>query len=268
MKKIQLMLSLALMISSGVVAQDRYFARTYTSDVLPKGRVDLELWHTSRFGHKGQFYHGQDQRMEVEIGLGKNLQTAVYFNRFQTRYSEGSEGTVLDNQIGFSNEWKWKLRDPAAHKLGVSLYGEWGLKGGDELELETKLILDKIFGKNLLAFNAVYEYEREFEWSNNKVESGKLQTAELDLGYQYFLKPGLGVGLELVNTNKISDEHGWEYAVLFGGPTLNFKKDKWFIILNYLPQLGNLHQTVSAPAKKVLDDHERVEARFIVGISL
>jgi hypothetical protein len=65
-------------------AQDRNFVRTYQSTVLPKGAIDLEFWHTSRFGHTGQFYNAQDQRMELEFGLGKNWQTAFYFNHYNS----------------------------------------------------------------------------------------------------------------------------------------------------------------------------------------
>src|SRR4029078_6990108 len=125
------------------VAQDRFFARTYTTNILPKGAIDLEFWHTSRFGHQVQFFHAQDQRMELEFGLGKNLQTAFYFNRYQQRLSISANGTTTSNEIGFSNEWKLKLSDPSANKIGSALYFEAGVKGGDEVELETKIILDK-----------------------------------------------------------------------------------------------------------------------------
>ena len=58
---------------TSVQAQDRYFAITYSSNVLPKGAVDMEILHASRFGHQGEFYNAQDQRMEIVIGLGKNV---------------------------------------------------------------------------------------------------------------------------------------------------------------------------------------------------
>ncbi len=96
------------MISGAATAQDRYFGRTYTTSILPKGAVDLEFWHTSRLGHQDQFFHAQDQRMEVEIGVGSDWQTAFYFNRYQQRFSESANGTTTSNEIGFSNEWKWK----------------------------------------------------------------------------------------------------------------------------------------------------------------
>jgi hypothetical protein len=265
MKKISVVL-VVFIIAASVQAQDRYFGYTYTTNILPKGAIDLELWHTSRIGHLNQFYHAQDQRMETEIGLGKNWQTAFYFNRYQKRFSTTARGTETSSEIGFSNEWKVKLSDPNKNKLGFALYGEWGIKGGDELELETKAILDKSFGKNLLALNIVGEHEREFDWNNSKTSSEKENVIELDLGYMYNLTTNFGLGLELRNHNEVKNGE-WEHSVLFGGPTINFRGDRWFVIGNVLPQLRNLRKTNEAPNNKVLDEHERVEARIIVGIS-
>ena len=268
MKKI-LFIIVAALGFIGIQAQDRNFARTYQTTVLPKGAIDLEFWHTSRMGHSGQFFHAQDQRMEVEFGLGKNWQTAFYFNRYQQRYSTTSDGTITSNEIGFSNEWKVKLSDPVANKLGLALYGEWGIKGGDELELESKLILDKVFGKHLLAFNGVYELEKEFKWKDGNIHSGGYEMpVELDFAYMYKLDKKLGIGFEIRNNNGIAKGEGWEYSALFGGPTINFRSNRWFVIANYQPQWGNLHKTAIVPGNKVLDDRERTEARILIGISL
>ncbi|MEP6615145.1 MAG: hypothetical protein ABJA57_01135 [Ginsengibacter sp.] len=250
-------------------AQDRFFARTYTSNVLPKGGIDLEFWHTSRIGHQNQFYHAQDQRMELEIGLGKNVQTAFYFNRFQQRFSEGPFGTTTSGEIGFSNEWKIKLSDPTANKVGLALYAEASIKGGDEVELETKIILDKYIGKSLIAFNAVAEFEKEFNWVNQRVRAGGWVTPiEIDLAYMYDIKPVLGAGIEVVNRNDIVQGDGWKNSIFYAGPTLNYRGNRWFVIINYLPQLKNIRKTVFSPGSKVLDEHERSEARIIFGITL
>ncbi|MEP6927888.1 MAG: hypothetical protein ABI834_09645 [Ginsengibacter sp.] len=267
MKKI--MLFAFCSISFHAFSQDRFFARTYTSNVLPKGAIDLEFWHTSRFGHKNQFFHAQDQRMEIEFGLGKNLQTSFYFNRFQTRFSEGNNGTATSNEIGFSNEWKLKLSDPTANKIGLALYAEATIKGGDEVELETKIILDKYIGKSLFAFNGVAEFEKEFEWENGRVKNnGWITPVELDLAYLYNINPAFGVGIEVVNTNDIAPNEGWKNSIFYAGPTLSYRGNRWFAIVNYLPQLYNIHKTTYSPGSKVLDNHERAEARIIFGISL
>lgn len=265
----QLFTFIVCAMSMNGMAQDRYFARTYTSNVLPKGAIDMEFWHTSRFGHEGQFFHAQDQRMELEFGLGKKLQTAFYFNRYQKRFSESANGTVVTNEVGFSNEWKYKLSDPSQNKIGAALYAEWGVKGGDEIELETKIILDKSIGKSLFAFNGVVELEKEFEWKNGKLKSDNYKSpVELDFAYLYNISPAIGLGFELVNHNDFAKGKGWENSVFYGGPTLNYRLDRWFVIANYLPQWSNVHKTIYSPSSKVLDEHERAEARIILGISL
>jgi len=271
MKKMRQIFIIAILLSVYFKSksQDRNFARTYQTNVLPKGAIDFELWHTTRLGHSRQFFNAQDQRMELEFGLGKNWQSAFYFNRYQKRFSTLLDGTEVSDEIGISNEWKVKLSDPVANKLGVALYGEWGFKGGDELELESKIILDKIFGKHLFAFNGVYELEKEFEWEGGKIKSDSyVMPVEFDLAYLYNANKSFGIGFELRNHNEIVKGFGWEHSVVFGGPTLNFRGNRWFVIANYQPQWVNLRKTSVAPGNKVLDEHERTEARILIGISL
>ena len=264
MKKLLLSVSLVLAVSI-CFSQDRNFGRTYTTTILPKGNFDIELWHTSRFGHEGEYFHGIDQRMEYEVGLGKNVQTAFYFNRYQISRSDSNGRINQATEIGFSNEWKWKVTKPTS-RIGVALYGELGVKG-DELELESKLILDKYFGKSILAFNAVLEIEGEAQWRNGRNKFDFEQTPiEFDLAYMYNFSTAFGVGVELVNHNDLSKAY-WDNSVLYAGPTLNFRGSKWFIIANYLPQLANIHKTIAFPKNKVLDEHERAEARILIGFS-
>ena len=84
----------------------------------------------------------------------------------------------------------------------------------------------------------------------------------------YNVNKNLGLGVELRSNNGIGDEHGWQYSALFGGPTINFRQNRFFIIANYQPQLANIHKTDVEPFNKVLDAQEKVEARILVGISL
>jgi hypothetical protein len=124
-------------------------------------------------------------------------------------------------------------------------------------------------GKSLFAFNGVAEFEKEFDWKNNSVESEGWRTPiEFDLAYLYSLRPTFGVGFEIANRNDIAKGEGWKNSIFYAGPTLNFRGNKWFVIANYLPQLGNVRKTIYSPANKVLDEHERAEARILLGISL
>lgn len=155
------------------------------------------------------------------------------------------------------------------NKLGSAIYAEWGIKGGDEAELEAKIILDKKIRKSLFAFNSSIEYEREFEWKGGKTKSDNWEApVEFDLGYMYNLNYSIGLGFEIRNRNNITKLNGWENSVFFGGPTFNYWGDGWFVIANYQPQWGNVKKTAYAPFSKVLDTQERAEARIIVGISI
>src|SRR5687768_11304036 len=114
-------------------AQDRIFTYTYQSTVLNKGQREIEIWNTLESG-KDDYYRRLRHRIEYELGLGGNVQTAFYLNLDQRL--NGNVG------LGFSNEWKWKLFDPVANPVGLALYGELTLKP-HETEVEGKILLDK-----------------------------------------------------------------------------------------------------------------------------
>lgn len=256
-------------------AQDRSLARTYQSNVLPKGAFDIELWNTFRTGKKGdfspyEFGNRLDQRAEFEVGLGGNLQTAFYMNVSRRSLALiGGTGITHSVSTSFSNEWKWKLSDPSVDALGSALYGEITV-ASHEIELEGKVILDKRFGNELIAFNLVGEYEMEYEFEadEGEVETEWKAPIEIDLGYMHFFTPGFGLGLEVVSSNEIVPDEGWAYSALFAGPTIFVAHDKVFGALNIMPQLANLHKTDEAPGDLVLTDHEKLEMRLLVGFTL
>ena len=264
MKKITVLFFCALPMLG--FAQDRSFGQLYSAHLLEKGSLELEFWHTSRFGHEGQLYHGMDQRFKVEAGLGKRIQTALYFNRFQNTFSDASNDVVHSSQIGFSNEWKVGLSKPES-SFSMAAYAEFSIRG-NVLELESKFIADKKWNKNLLACNLSCRLDevllREYGETHLETESTPL---ELDLGFMHQFGSCVGLGMEVRNNNSVVHGH-WENSVLYAGPTINYHQEHWFILANYLPQLANLHKTANYPGKKVLDVRERSEARIMIGFTL
>ena len=251
-------------------AQDRVFSTTYQSNVLPYGVRDFEFWSTCRNGHKPNFYLGMDNRFEFEIGLGKNVQTSLYFNTDNSMQSDPnmkSDAITQDLGIGISNEWKWKIADPVANVVGCALYQEFELEP-DEFEWESKLILDKRFGKNLIAFNAVFQYQLAFLSSQGNLYNTWNKPFEFDLGYMHFFGKGFGLGLEAKNHNDFSQGNGWENSLMYAGPSLFINGDGWLITMNFLPQLQNIHKTGTSPDNLVLDQHERYETRVVLSFSL
>lgn len=263
-KNLSFVIFAVLVISNTSYSQDRVFTRTYQTNVLPSGVKELEYWSTLRSGRK-EFYNAIDQRFEFELGLGKNIQTAFYFNA-SSSHTGTDHGILSATETGFSNEWKFKLTDPVANKIGSALYAEIGFNG-EEIEFEGKIILDKKFGNNLVAFNAVGAYEIEFEVVNGETESVAETPLELDFAYMHFIGIHTGLGLELRNHNEISKDEGWENSVWYAGPSVHFNGSNWFINVNVMPQLINTKKEAGSTENLELNAHEKVQARVLVSFA-
>src|SRR5579871_1556401 len=152
-----LCLGLGLFALSGLAhADERHFGYSYESNVMPDGGKDLEAYNTFRYG-RDHFYSGWDQSLELEVGLKGNVSTSLYLNYTQTL--EGDGVPVNSPQFnGVANEWRFKLSDSVADGLGFGLLFEPEFKP-DEMELETKVVLDKKTGDFLWAFKLTTETE-------------------------------------------------------------------------------------------------------------
>lgn len=268
-------LTLPIFVSMSLLAQDRQFLYTYQSLTLPKGAKDIEIWNTFRTG-RDYFYNRLDQRLEYEVGLTDRLQTALYLNGEHKAYAShldtlggikdtASSGIFSESGFSFSSEWKLRLSDPVANALGSALYAEITL-GPTEAEIEGKLIFDKKAGKNIIALNLVGEYEMGFDVKKGELEVEKELKLEADLSYMRMLKPNVGLGLEMRNHN-VSVDGKMEHSALFGGPTLFYGVDKFFIILNAMPQLVNLQVNDANPNSLDLNEYEKLQVRLMIGFS-
>src|SRR5581483_2951778 len=155
---------LGLMVTGLVHAGDRHFLYSYESGVLNEGDRELETYSTFRFG-RNHFYSAFDQQVELEVGLGDGVQTSLYLNFTQEMEDlGGGTPTVSPMFDGIASEWKFKLADNVADPFGLGLYAEPEFKP-DELELETKVILDKNLGDWIWTLNLTAE--PEYHWVDN-----------------------------------------------------------------------------------------------------
>jgi hypothetical protein len=238
-------------------ASDRLFAYTYQTQVLGKGDVELEPQFTYATGRETT-YTRLDHRLELELGLGGNLQTAFYFNYKTEAFEDPAGGIALDSKFdGFSNEWKLQLSDPTADAIGFGLYGEATL-GADETELEGKLLLDKSVGSVLVALNGVYEVGWEQTGDGAEME----QEVAVLLAGTVEVTPAFHVGIEAREEN-VLEEGEVEHAILAAGPSLSFRPEAAWIALTVLPQITDL-----ASGERNLDDGTKFEARLMFGIHL
>ena len=71
---------LAGLAATPAQADEQYFGYTYSSEVLPKGRTEAELWVTDRRGKDEGHFDAQDYRLELEHGFTDRLTVAGYAN--------------------------------------------------------------------------------------------------------------------------------------------------------------------------------------------
>lgn len=260
MKKLLFLAAILTAIST--VAQDRVFTYTYQSNVLNKGQKELEVWTTLGTGRQ-DYYRGLKHSLEFEIGLGGNLQTSFYLNYGYSKGISSENGVEFlnsGNSYSFANEWKLKLSDPVANKLGSAIYFEYVLAPG-ETELEGKIIFDKQSGRFLNAFNLVgeLEFEKEFELDGNEMEPENEMEFKLEwnYGWSYKINEHWNAGLELKNEN-IFKKGELEYSILSAGPALSYSTSGFWINFGLMPQIANLKG-----GGRELIEHDGLQARLI-----
>jgi hypothetical protein len=260
MRKILLFIAIVGFVT--VNAQDRIFTYTYQSGVLSKGQKEIEVWSTFSNGRE-EFYKGLKHRLEFEIGLGGKLQTAFYLNYAYKKAVVEENGIQIlesDAEFSFSNEWKLKLSDAVADRIGSALYFEYTLSPL-ETELEGKIILDKQIGNFISAFNLVgeYEIEKEFTRDGTKLisENENETKVEFIYGLSYRIKNNLNFGIEAMNQNQIAGSE-WESSVLLSGPCFSYSTNSFWINLTFMPQIADLKG-----GGLELNDHERLQTRLI-----
>ena len=243
-----------------IFAQDRQFVETYQSTTLPQGVRDIEIWNTFSTGST-IYYKGLLQRLEFETGLTDHLQTSIYIN-INTVATAANDTSAINTTtlVSVSSEWKLKLSNANTNAIGSAVYAELGIST-QEFELETKVILDKNIGDEIFALNLVNEFEREF--GRTPAGAQNENHPEVDFGYMHMIKPNLGIGLEFRENNTVSDNEGWEYSTLFGGPTIFYSGKSSSLVFNVLPQIQNFHKTQYEPGNIVSGDYQRWEVRLL-----
>ncbi len=260
MKKILFIAALIVAINTN--AQDRVFTYTYQSNVLNKGQKELEVWTTLGTSRQ-DYYRGLKHSLEFEIGLGGKLQTAFYLNySYSIGISENNGIDILnsDQSYSFANEWKLKLSDPVANKIGSALYFEYAL-APDAADLEGKIILDKQSGRFVQALNLTGElgFEKEFIALGNKIEVENVNELKLELnyGWSYKISNNWFAGFEIMNENVFIDSE-LEKSLLTAGPGFSYSSNGYWINFSLMPQITELKS-----GSRNIADEDGLQARLI-----
>lgn len=256
------------LLTLSLKADERPFPYTYTTDVLKKNSRDFELHTNFRVGRES-FYSKIENRLEYEVGVTDKLQTAFYLN-FQNTTTENQLLNTYDTEFefeGISSEWIYQVSNKYTNFMGFAPYVELTLNTR-EVELETKLLFDKKFGRDFtLALNLNAEYEWGFNPLPEKTE--KELGLEVLLGGSYQASKNFSFGFEARNHSEIPDGEGIEHSSLFLGPNLCYRADNWFATITWLHQLPALKKSVNMPnSNLILDEHERNNVKLLLSFSL
>ncbi len=262
MKKIFLITSFLFLNSINLMAQDRIFNYTYQSNVLGKGQKELEVWTTVLTGKK-DYYREIQNRVEYETGLGSNLQVAFYLNAKQKAFFDNATGEIVMDatEISLSNEWKYKFSDPVANQIGFAGYAEFSI-ATDELEFELKAIFDKKIGRTLHAVNLIFEPEWETIASEGKVTTESEIKYDINYAFSYNINKKWNLGAEIINRNVYIKNDKFTHSALFGGPTISFSTDKFWLNLTVLPQISGLQNPEGIKGLNT-DEFTKFETRLL-----
>lgn len=244
---------------NNINADEKKFARSYTSYTLPAKALEFEFWQTGRIDKGEGFYYRWQPRFEIEYGVTDRLTASVYFN-FNEVKSSGN--TIASKPLSFSTtsfEFRYRLSNPDEYLLDPALYFEFGY-GGDKIFYEPKILLSKRFDKFTSVLNIISEIERAP--ASSKTES----KFEITAGLAYDLNPNISLGVEFRNHRNYSNYYEKELnQASFLGPTIALHNERLYCVINFLAQITN--KSISASGYD-FDGHEKYEIRMILGLGI
>lgn len=257
----------AAMVTTPAHATGRLFTYSYEPETMPKGAKEFEQWVTARIGRSRdtgkQNYVRWDIREEFELGVTDWYTAALYLNLKHESYRDDKSGADIAKFSfkGVSLENRFRILNPATNPVGLTFYFEPGF-GGDEAELEQKIILGQRHGRWKWAVNLIYEHEWEHNYDEVVAHLGATAGIAYELGNGWFL------GLELWNDHKLEEYSEWKNSVLYFGPVLSHQAGDWWMALTVMPQVWGRNYNGDPDGESALDlsSNERVQVRVLFGL--
>ncbi len=243
------------------LADRRYFAYTYSPFLDPPGEMEIETWLTARSGKQGPDVGTQwEPRVEFEYALHGRLGTAAYLNFTK---EPGADLKFHSPSI----ELIYALAERGRIPGDPALYLE-ASESGDELELESKLLVAHRLERWVSGVNLIGEFEFRHN-DEERLPSGKVLkngfAGEVTAALAYELSPHLSFGIESRYRSEHPNFGGQSGALLAVGPNANVRFGEAQLALGVMPQVWG---TPSTSGGRNLKDFERLQVRAILGFEL
>lgn len=262
-KCLLLVLALAGFLSTEARADEPLFGFSYTTDLLPKGKFELEQWSTTRFTKApgGKFWL-QENKTEEEFGVTDRLQLSLYQIYDSTSaYHNGPFGQTTPAEqfsyynpepddhfraskfIGVAGEAIYRVWSPYTKRVGLAVYEEPTF-GAGFIESESKIILQKNYRDDRLVFagNLTYapEWRRVQDDDNAAKKSLQEETdANISLGASYRFRRNWSGAFELFNEREFNS-YNFTHESNSGyylGPTVHYAGRNFFVTGSFDEQM-------------------------------
>ncbi|MBL6853089.1 MAG: hypothetical protein ISS15_04110 [Alphaproteobacteria bacterium] len=243
----------------------------YTTDLLPKGGMEVEQWLTWRHAKAHGSFNLLENRSEFSYGVTDSLQLSGYliYDWTQAHHNGPDGSTTAPEQFSdffpapgsYFNKWKfigvageaiWRVQSPYTDPVGIALYAEPTI-GNRFQELELKAIFQKNFldDRLVLIGNITWAPEVRHLPANpfaapGSVDASRNVNVETDvnfgIGASYRFAPNWSVGVELQNEREINQwalfaRSQWMGNAYYTGPTIHYANDHFFATLTWWQQL-------------------------------
>ena len=239
-------------------ADEPLFGFTYTTDLLPKGKSEIEQWSTTRFTKATGKFVLQENRTEVSYGVTDRFQLSLY-NTYSSNsaYHDGPFGATTPGEpfsydspgpddhyhntayISTDVEAIYRLLSPYMHHLGFALYSE-NRAGRDFFETENRLLFQKNFRDDRLVLAANFTYAPELRNERPGPLTLNETDINLDYGASYRFRRNWSVGGELLNEREFNSWTFWKKEIndaYFVGPSLHYGGKHFFATASYYRQM-------------------------------
>ncbi len=258
---VALLLACLLLLPAAARADRRFFLYTSSPYLDERGEAEIEGWLTARAGRQNPADSPVwEPRIEFEYALHDRLSGAAYLNYVRP---PGQELHLESPSL----ELRYRLAADGRLPGDPAFYLE-STERGDELELESRLLLARGGERWMRAMNLVGEFEfrhdgRELLPSGRVLRNGF--AGEVTGGIAYVVRPSLAIGLEARYRSEHPNFGRESAALLAAGPSLNLRSGRTQVAIGVLPQLWG--RPASSGARN-LEDFERVQARVVLGFEI
>jgi len=295
----------ALVATVPARADEPLFGYTYTTDLLPQGKWEIEQWGTTRLTKAQGKFQSFEGRTEVSYGVTDRFQLSFYGNYAwahadrqnvdgTTSPPEFLAGPVFDpNSVfrkskftGFSVEAIYRVFSPYTDPIGLALYFEptvgQGLRG-----FETRAIFQKNFLDDLLvvAFNIKLEQEVRLLQGDPTADPlsddfrthwDKETDLNFSLGISYRFMANWSLGFEIMNEREFAGLEFWRSkfatnSAYYLGPNIHYGGKNFFFTLTALQQMPWASDYTNPPSNVIFkgrnyaDDFEKYRVRLKAG---